>query len=104
MRSLIVVCLLLPHLAMAQTLSLDSVRDARNYVLDTATCTDIGALFTVPAEDAADMSDEFSVGLLFAATYIQGLAKGGPDNYSALLIRLSEFCSENPDAHWLGFR
>lgn len=75
----------------------------KDYVLAEATCTEIGSLFTVPAEDAANLSDEFSVGLLFVTSYLEGISHALGEPYGAQLVKLSAFCTENPDSHWADF-
>lgn len=103
MRRILLAWLCVPHAAIADELSLSDVSDARNYVLRSATCSEISALFDVPEPNEPVMPQDFTVGLLFASTLIEGVAQGRAVPYGELLVSWAEFCAENPKVHWREF-
>ncbi len=103
MRLTLCFLLLFPYSAMADDLSLKEIREARNYVLRSANCAEIGGLFGIPADESSSMSDEFTTGLLFASTYIEGVAKGRGVSYGTLLVEWAAYCADHPDSFWLEF-
>jgi hypothetical protein len=103
MRFLAIAISFLPGLAMAQSLSVMDVINAETWVLEDARCADVVPLFTTPAEDVANVSEEDSTRLLFASTLMQGVAMARGVSYGALVLEWGTFCTENPDRNWLDY-
>lgn len=89
--------------ASAQTLSLSDVRDARSWVLEDATCSEVSALFVDPSA-TLDITEKQSVSLLFFTTYLQALSEERDVPYGELLLEVGDFCEANPTSTWLAFR
>jgi hypothetical protein len=93
----------LPGVAMADTLALTDVLDARHWITEEARCSDVIPLFTTPAEAAADVPADLSLRLLFASTLIEGAAMARGVTYGTLALEWGAFCAENPESGWLDF-
>ena len=100
MRILALIFLALPTPVDATSMELGEIEAAKNWMLRTAVCEDLREVFLVAPSSAGDMSTQDVAALMFASTYIEGVADARNMRYSDLLVEWGRFCKSNPNTPW----